>query len=177
MYIFASSIPTAGEWTSCQGCHGLQSSWLCKLHSCLASCLKTKFQWMTWHHGGTCIGFMKKSLLLPLICSCGLRSLQSTVEHLPIHSKVISSRLSCIFLLSIVSGCPVTGSKSFPAIVALCWVVLSKYEGSITCRTVTGIDYTLRGGTLWYVLDWSDMWISQSSILANSGKGIENWWT
>jgi len=66
---------------------------------------------------------MKKIVLIPLIFSCGLQSLQSPVRHLKIsfasdfNQMVLSVPASSV---SIVSGHPVTGSKIFPETVASC---------------------------------------------------------
>jgi len=110
-----------------------------------------------------------------MICSFGFWSMQSPVEHLPISyaSNFIQMVLSLLASSSwIVSGHPVTGSKSFPAIVASWWLMLTMCDGRATLGATTGVDSTLGGRTWWYVLDWGDMWMAWSSILATSAKSL-----
>ena len=110
-----------------------------------------------------------------MICSCGFWSMQSPVEHLPISyaSNFIQMVLPLLASSSwIVSGHPVTGSKSFPEIVASWWLMFTMCDGRATLGATTGVDSTLGGRTWWYVLDWGDMWMAWSSILATSAKSL-----
>jgi len=125
--------------------------------------------------GGAWKGLMKKTVLLPLIYSWGLRNLWNPMEHLPIsfasdfNQMVLSLPASSV---SIVSSRLVTGLKSFSATVVSCWVILSSCGRRVNLGAVTGVDNTLGSATWGSVLDWCGIWVAWSSIPATSSKGF-----